>query len=513
MKFIIDVFRNRYTIRNYTSKKAYKMEKSLSVWDKRYFRISSAYYIYNDDDMEIHLPSTISKTYLLNWLKGHEVQFIDRTNVVIDHIVDFKIELRDHISVREEQEQPVSFLMGEGDYHKFHNIADKMLNLRTGGGKTFCGIYSAIKFKKKTMFIAPNSTLFNQWIEKIGEYTKNGAKRTYKIKGAASVKKILKDDKLVSKYDFFVASSDTLSSMYKNGGARLIYKIFDKLNIGIKVFDESHMKSNALLKTHMFAPTLYTFFLTATPNKSSYLDKIAFKNAMSGLHTIGLESRKYSKHIHYRYIEYDSFPMDHQMGQCKTARGFSSIAYENYIVHSSDYKNQYFNMIYNEVFNLLRHYDVEDKIVVMFEKLETVELFYNILRERLDFTVPIGKYCGLVRAQDKDHEKKAKIILTTPGSFATGTDIEGLRAELYVPSYSSEVTSEQAPNRLRDYVLEKEENGEMVKYRKAVHYYEFIDIGFPDMVRQWKTRKRTHQKTAASINTKQIDIRKVGEAS
>ena len=508
MKFIIDVYRNRYTIRNYTLRKVKGMEKSLSVWDKRYFRVSNAYFIYNEDDMEMHLPSTISKTYLNNWLKRHQVQFIDHTNVIINHDVDFRIELKDTISVREEQEQAISFLMGDGDYYKYHNVPDKMLNLRPGGGKTFCGIYTTIQFKKKTIFIAPTSTLFNQWINKIGEYTKNGTKRTYQIKGAASVKKLMKNPKLADKYDFFVASSDTLSSMYRRGGAALIYKIFDTLHIGIKVFDESHMKSNALLKVHMFAPTLYTFFLTATPNKSSYLDKIAFKNSMSGLHTIGLESRKYSKHIHYRYVEFDSFPMEHQVGQCRTSRGFSSMAYENYIIRSSDYKTQYFNMIYNELVNLLEHYDDNDQIVILFEKLETVEIFYNILKERLE-GLTVGRYCGLVKSQDKEQEKKAKVVLSTPGSFATGTDIPSLRAELYVPSYSSEVTSEQAPNRLRDYVLEKVMNGEVVKYRKPVHYYEFIDLGFPDMVRQWKTRKRIHLKTAASVKTKKIDLRKV----
>lgn len=441
------------------------LERNLSVWNDVYFRREPLGYDYDSDTKTLFLPATINESTVQ--------KFYHTSNVIYKNSdKSRKVKFKLNYGPRDEKQiLAINFLLGRGSYvsNKFYKRL--MLSLDTGVGKTYCAIAAVQELGVLSAIILPDSTLMERWITGILEFTDISRDEIYIIKGRESIDNIIKDGYNLTEKIILVSHRTITKYAISNGWAN-ITKLFQRLKIGVKIYDEAHKEVKSIINLDLHTNTDKTIYLTATADRSSFKEKAIYKNIFLKIPVLEFKNTKREdNHINMMILKYNSYPDLKSQFICKGRKGFSMINFMKYNMNkgSLSFLNA-INIFLNTVL------EKEGRIVIFVGLIDMV--FY--LEQYIKQTYPkyqddVGVYCSKIsKEQKEDTFNNKRIIISIYKSLGTGADIEGLRFICMAEPYSSAIIAKQCSGRLR-------EKG---------WYFELIDEGFKDCTRQYEFRKK-----------------------
>lgn len=485
----IHLQRNRIVILGYTlPKKGTKgwLPNVFCVFDTKTTRyIDDKRYSYQDpNSKEICVPRTADV--------GKIVSRINSSNLLLDGIFDDSNadvveyrELSSPITIKEGLHPKNEFQVRAVEFLKQplgHNMHFRLLSLPTGEGKTFCALNAVAYYNRKVIIVA--DSLVDQWVSEILDKLTISYKKIYEIKGIDSVKDLMTKEIHPSRYDIYVASLRTLLNAQEAG---LYEPMVRKLGIGLYIVDEFHIQTYSHWFMCMCAPIAEFIFLSATPARSNPSEDYVFKMVNKELPSYGEEVGELrEKYLHVIYINYDSKPDWQVVARCNTFYGFQTSRFADHIF-SPKVRDIIFDILKYVIDLTVKYVDEDEKIVILFERLDHVKLTIGVLRN-LYPGIPIGDYTSNAKGDKKTENLKNKIILSTNESFGTGSDLKGkLRVLVNTTTYNSKVTAKQQPGRIRPIP------------GKSVYYIDLVNLGFKRTVDHFINRSKVINGYAAKV--------------
>ena len=106
---------------------------------------------------------------------------------------------------------------------------------------TFCVAYSSTMLKEKTLVITPNEALKQQWISTYHKMFDYRPSELMNIAGSNIMHAIMED--MVDPADVYFVNHQTLRSFMTSTNGYTLHKFFKKLNIGIKIYENTHNRT------------------------------------------------------------------------------------------------------------------------------------------------------------------------------------------------------------------------------------------------------------------------------
>jgi len=480
---VIHVKHTSIIVPNYTLGQVERLEKMLSFWNKTHFRWETIGFVYDEETKQLRLPRGLDLNY---------IEKVFQMPLQIDYEPDpyetasFRLKKEPRTDI---QRKSISYLLGEGDFAYTRKHSQLALNLDTGDGKTYCVIAALTFLKMKAVIITHNDNVKGQWKRSLLGMTDIDEQYILDIDGSSTIRRILKASKLPFK--IFLINHRSIQSFAKKEGWNKITELFQKLKVGVKVYDEAHLEFENMIKTDLYTNTKKTIYLTANFERSHYRENKIFSLCFKNIAKYGKQTRKEKRrHIVYVAVKYNSKPnLDAQM----SVRGPHGLDKNKYI----DYQLTK-DIFYNVILYVLKYIsDKEGKILMLFSKNDAIDTIYNFLtKENIEKT--IGIYNSVVSEEEKEQALLSDIILSTPKSLGTGSDIPGLRFNIMTEPYTSPITANQTSGRLREYAEDK-----------FTFHFELVDVGFRDVERMYKKRLPIFKEKCAQIFELEYDDKKL----
>ena len=304
-----------------------------------------------------------------------------------------------------------------------------------------------------------------------------------KLKGALHLELALKKDKdYIQKVDYQLTRNENIALLTgaNSGGKTTLLETLTQISImaqmglpvsadkaEIKIVDEIHIATYSHVFLDMMAPIQDTLYLSATPARSNPNEDYCMKKAFAELPQYGQEVREFqTKYLNTIYVFYDTHPKYYEIKSCTSFYGFNTKNYAKHLFENPDACNQVMSILQWALETTLQAIDDDEKIVIILELKDHIKLVKREL-ERLFPGVSIGDYSSNVDKSVKSDMLRNKIILSTDKSFGTGADLRGkLRVLINTITYSSKVTANQLPGRLRNIP------------NKKVYYIDLVNMGF-----------------------------------
>lgn len=467
-----DAIKARHTsivIPNYELGSNESIERMLSVWNGDYYRFETIGFDYNENTKELLLPRGLDLNYVERAFQ-RPVDVIYKPDPFEPASMRLMVEPRSDI-----QRKSICFLLGEGDFEYTKRHSQLALNLDTGDGKTYCVIAALSFLKMKTMIICHSNRVKKQWINSMLKMTDIDKQFLCDIEGSSSIKKLMKQP-TVSQKVFFINHS-TIQSCAKKNGWGAVTALFQKLGIGLKVFDEAHLRFENMVKTDLYTNTKKTFYLTASLGRSNFRERKLFDLVFKNIAKYGIQTRNEKrKHMIYIVVHYNSRPNLDVRASMKGRHGLDRNRFTDYQI-SSD--------IFFDVLTYILNYfgDKEGKMLILSNKNNALGQMDKFIRDNFpDKTT--GTYNSIVSAEEREKAIYKDIILSTEGSLGTGADIPDHRFNIVTIPYSSPITTTQLTGRLRAWE------------DKYSYHVELVDNGFPEVVSMFKKRVPVVKKRA-----------------
>lgn len=463
---MIEVSRNNIIIRDVdTNSSEYKkLLYKYSLYDKLYRKYTfSAFYVEGSD---VYLPSSIGLEEIRGIFPNKEV-IVNFQNIAKSKPANFSMKNHPRNDL---QKKAIDFLLKMRRDPETHS---RLLSLPTGSGKTYVTINIASVIGKKPMIIVDAIDLATQWKREFLKHTDLEEDDILILSGQESIdKEVLNPQKKV-----YIAVHRTLGNMMSSD-VNSMNVLMNKLGVGIRVIDESHVEFGNICKINAFSNVEYTVYLTATPNRSNFNDDSLYAKVFGKIPYFNgkeLTSEKYHTVIMDDMNSHPTF--DEKLG-IRTQYGFSQARWGSYMLNSG-YETLLESLL--KIFDKFKLVERKKKLAII---LPTIELIKKV-NEDLSETYPdldIGTFIGEVSKKKRDAELEKSIILTNEKIFGKGKDVKDLEIVInYVPVGSTVVT-EQILGRLR--------NNE----GKSAILFDITDVGFDECIRQQKIRKRFYKK-------------------
>jgi superfamily II DNA or RNA helicase len=464
----IRVYHTHIEISPYTFGENEKLERQLSIWvDAEYRYDPYGYYIEND---VLYIPRGYN-TYFLE-KNFNSTAFVVREadkhkNFRGVHMLGTP---RDRI-----QKEAIDFLSAKDKFTNASAYSQQALILDTGDGKTFTTINAILNYHMRALIITHQDKIKTQWINTFKEKTDVPEERLINISGSEIITKIM-DNEIAEGYFYFI-NHQTINSYARTHGWLNIRKFFQKIAVGVKVFDEAHLSFKNVLRVDMFSNTVKTFYLTANFGRSDPKEVSLFRRCFSSVYKFGEETKNYEekrKHIIYVPVLYRSNPSCAQLQMASNMYGFSVLGFSKYALHV-DQENTQVRKFYYVLSIALK---LEGKILITVPKISDTEYIKKLIeKEYPDLNKKIETINSSNSKEENAENKDADIICSTIKSCGTGVDIKKLRCIINLEPFSSNITSNQLSGRLREYAKDKD-----------TYFFDLIDIAFPTCERQYKTK-------------------------
>lgn len=477
--YTLTVKHSSMVVDNYDLGDCEKLEKRLSVWNPRYYRLEPVAYDYDTDKKRLYLPRGLDIVYVEKIL--NTVANIDYTPDPYDTMsIRVKTMPRDDI-----QKKSISYLIGEGDFNYTKKYSQMLLNLPTSVGKTYVTTAALQFLAMKCIVITPTDRLKEQWFNNFIDKSDLDKSMICDVNGSATIKKLLKSKNL--KYKIYLVNHGTLSSYAKSNGWEAVGEFFRHIKVGVKVYDEAHLNFENTLHIDFYTNTKKTIYLTATFERSDFRENYLFNICFKNLIKYGYETRQeVRKHILYLGLFYNSKPDLATQGYMSTNMGFNKVRYADYQLSCDKF--------YNAITYCLNFFkDIEGKIMIMCTTISLVDSVVKFINDSYE-DLSAYPYHSKISDEDKTKALSSNIIVTTPKSAGTGVDIPGLRAVIMCEAYSSNVQADQISGRLREYAKDKK-----------TCYVELVDRGFPKVLKMYQQRLLVFKKKCTKLGTIDID--------
>lgn len=474
-KKVIHVKHTSIVIPDYEMGQNEKIERMLSVWNPTHFRLENVGFHYNEKTRELILPRGIDTDYL-NKEFGLPVQIEREHNPVQSAVYRLKVEPRSDI-----QRKSISYLLGMDTFAFTRKHSQLTLDLDTGDGKTYVTVAAASFIKEKSMIITHNDNIKEQWRQSFLKMTDINEAHILDISGSDVIRKLLKLRKPPT-HKVFLINHQTIQSYAKKEGWDKLNDLFIFLGIGMKVFDEAHLRFTNLMMVDLHTNVKKTIYLTATFERSDFKEDRVYSLCFKNIPVYGRETRtEKRKHIIYMPVFFDSRPNYDDRSHVRGRYGLDKNKYIDYLIGT--------DIFYNVLLFMINYVDKgEGKLLALFTKNDAIATVQEFLQKEYKGDRTVAVYNSLVSDEDKQTALQSGLILSTPKSLGTGSDIPKLRYNIVTEPYSSTVSAEQYAGRLREYAEDK----------FTVHI-ELIDNGFPEVLAMYKKRLKVFKKKCAKI--------------
>ena len=451
------------------------LEERLSYYDAVYHR--RVYLgLYIEDDV-LYIPKGINIAMLQSFFG---------TLPHIDHdSIDYHSQLGDyHINFKPRnsiQTEAINFLLTKDRFDKYRVHSQFGLNLDTGDGKTYCMINAIVHMNQKALIIVHKSRLKAQWIDEFVTMSDIPRDRIIDITGNQTIRNIM-DDKIEG--DIYVVNHQTIESYAKMNGWKAVKLFFQKIKIGIKVFDEAHKFFRDILMIDFFSNTYKTFYLTATFGRGDPKEYHIFKSSFSNLCRFGEETFNYDekrKHINLLVVYYDSKP---ELGTTvQNGYGFSNYKFIDYALKYDPHKT--ILKVLKRILEQTNH--LKGKTLITSPKIESVDTIAEFVSDWFD--KPVGVvYSRNTKEENDNIISEKEIISTTIKSIGEGDNVKGLRVLINLDPIGSKGLADQLRGRLREYSKEDD----------TFLFYP-VDLGFKECGDLFKRILPTMKKKCKSI--------------
>lgn len=473
----LDVYNTHMELYPYTKDDYPIIEKDFTSVDKfSGMEVPCGYMI---DDGKLYLPrgAHIAK---IERLCGVDANYIMKSD-------PFEKMNRKHYSIsdpRDElQEKSIEFLK--------ENIHQQSLTLRTGMGKTYCVAYASTELGLRTLIITPNERLKQQWLSTYSKMFDYRPKDLMNIAGSSIMEGIMED--LYDPCDVYMVNHQTLRSYMNSHNGYMLHQFFKKLNIGIKVYDESHMEFANIITTDYYSNTNRTWYLTATFSRSDKTEAVCFKRAFNSVSEFGYVQSTMNavKHTIYHVIRYNSHISPKDRSIAIPFGGMTAVSYGKYAFFR-DQNHTAYNIIL-QCLHILD--DVEGKILIFVPLIDAVDDVVKRLKQDYP-NKSVAAYHSRISKDEKESAEKKDIIVSTIKSCGTGVDIKGLRAVICQEPIASKVISEQLFGRIRPYKVINDKGEEELK---DTYFLDCIDICIPPVNFWWRSRFKKYETLAKEV--------------
>ena len=414
-------------------------------WDRRkgYSVILERYVHYDEKTLTLFVPRYDFDSFC-QLLNAHEIAFkVEHVSLQVGHDVD--IRLKPHVRDRDErQTQTIAYLTTCPD-------SLRGVSLMPGSGKTYCAIKTSSILGKRTMVCVAG--LIDQWKRSVLEFTTLTEDEIYVIQGSASMTKLLLqiDKTLFPK--IILCSLGTVRNYALSKDTYENYPPFtslcDHLGVGVKVVDEAHLNFWATMMIDLQTNAAVNIALTATFDRTDAQEKRFFDAHYPRLMRFGEnEFDRYVDIYSYRYSLGGAVPAK----AYRTINGYNHSKFEEYLMRRSPNKLEYlFATVYSPA--IFSHYvnrrKPGQKLLVLCARIEMCRW----LRDRLIKELPKSDNFNVdvYNSENPDDSVLSDndIIISTPGSAGTGTDIKDLLMVLMTIATGSDNTNKQTLGRLR----------------------------------------------------------------
>ena len=472
-------------INNYTLGSCPTLERNFKIWDPTYHRYNIIGMYYDPNTEQLYLPRGSDVSYIKRKIQSTMDPDEDLTTTVYRaHKYGYTRNIRMKKAPRNgRQEEALQFMLCKGKYECNSAKSQFSVNLTTGLGKTYCasGVISYTGIR--SIIITSQTGLLEQWRQRLFDYTDIPDSEIVFLEGSPMLQRILNGQSSVVGKSIYLVTHSTLQSFGTSYGWDKVGEVFEKLGIGIKIFDEAHQNFYNMCMIDFYTNVWRTYYLTATPQRSDKDENRIYQIYLRNVPSIELFDDEIDPHTNYISMKFNSNPKPSDIVKCKnTSYGLNRIAYMEYLM-----KNDRFWIMFDYIFSLIY-------------KAGGRALFYiginsGILRvrDRILFNYPelindIGVYTSI--SDDKVSEKDKKYILTTTKSAGAGEDIPHLKYSIVLAEpFKSEVLARQTLGRTRD---------------PNTTYIELVDVGFKQLMKYYISKKPVFSKYAASC--KNIDV-------
>ena len=435
---MIEVNTDSITIRNidFTSTEYKKFEKEFSFYNSVTFKYNHKYE-YNTFvtiGNDVRCPSTITSDIVSTYFPKKKIVY----NNIFPNGDNISFSVK-HTPKNEIQTEALNFLL---------SIANdpikpwRMLNLATGTGKTYVSISAIAKLQKKTMIIVDTTDLATQWKNQFLFHTDLKDDDICILSGMESVE----EAKSNNKYKIYIAIFNTLYMLLEKD-MNSLNELNYNLKIGIRIFDESHVNFKGICHINSLSNVQYTFFLTATPNRSDYREDKLYSKIFKNVPSYNGHKNQNKKYHIILLAKFNSQPSEKEKISVKTKYGFSTIKWANFLSKDKHYE-KYLNSLLN-IINKFKLVEKNKKFVIMLPTIDLIEKTFDDLSINYP-NITIGKFIGEIKKENRQNELQKQIIITNPKIFGKGIDVSDLDCVINYSQISSKVNIEQILGRLRN---------------------------------------------------------------
>lgn len=481
---MITLYPSRILVENYQP--IDQLEKSLSVWNKIYYRYDFRAFIYDEYEEMIVLPGGFNFNRLKILFPYEEIVDL-RYKINSEYVLNKEIKLL-YPPKNKLQEDAVNFLVG----NRFtKRDTQKMLSLNTGDGKTYVAINYLTKSRRRPVIFVDQDSLCKQWKERIQFFTDTKENEIFIISGKDSIKKLQKmSEEEILNIKFFICIYRTISVMIKDGKDQEVIELFEKLQLGVKIFDEAHVEWSSIFLLDCYIDW-ESIYLTATPKRSDPIEDIIYQRMFNDVKRFTSFS---SSDIHENYhniivYKINTKPSGMDQADMMTKYGFSSTRHASYLMEK---KYEYFySILFDVVFKtMLKNGKKKKKIAILLSLNDFVDKIYNDFIEEVKsngWNYTIGKFNSTIDENKRREELDKDIIITTDKSFSKGIDVSELECLINTVPLGSVTLIEQIVGRLRRIP------------NKKVFFFDIVDIGFTNCKNQLYQKNKVYKKKAIDL--------------
>ena len=473
-------------ITNYNLGDSPALEKVFSIFDPLTHKVNLMGLYYDKETKRLYLPSGLDLWKIRQYFNTKYYKRISNHSYETTGPIRMKLAPRDS-----DQYESFKFTCGLEDYSDNQFLTQLSLNLNTGKGKTYVSIGTIAYYGIKSIIIANSNSLLSQWKDNIMNYTTLKDNEVMQISGSTMIHRILTGHFNPAK--IYLVTHASLRSYADQYGWPKIYELFEKLGIGIKVFDECHTNFDAMLMIDFFTNVWKTYYVSATPMRSDWKENRIFQLSLKNVPSIDLFDENNDPHTSYVAIKWNSKPTAKDISYCKNRYGLDRMRYIDYVTHNENFY-QMLRIIMDLVLKTkgksLMYIGTNAGLLRVYEWIGT-----NYVQE---LGGNIGIFTSLLPMEEKIKQKSKRLILTTTKSAGLGEHIEGLKMTIVLAEpFKSEVIARQTLGRTRD---------------KDTLYVELVDLGFLYIRKYYDYKLKVFTKYATDtsdtyINSYELDRR------
>ncbi|MGL5713248.1 MAG: DEAD/DEAH box helicase family protein [Paraclostridium sp.] len=448
-----------------------KLAHRLSIYDKPTFTDHPILVDWNESKRVFKLYANIPDKEIMYDLGATPIA--SKTCDEFDN-VDFKMKNQPRNT---QQTSLINFISGRLNYEYTFRHPQVLVNVDTAFGKTFCTINALSILGYKFMIIVPASTLVKNWEEEIIKHT-DMTSEDILVLNPSNLKKLNNGDIVPDDYKGFIMMHTTITSL-AGGDWSKVTELFKTLRIGVKVFDEIHKNFRNMVLIDLHTNTFKSVYLSATVKRSDRKQNEMFTKFFHKVKYFGKEDiEKKEPYIRGVVFRINTMPIAFERDSFITNRGgmigITPTMFAKYLIQRR--------------FRAIT--EVLDKAMKFYSKREYTQGRCLILISNIEGQKKIKEYisgiypdmsikCINSNTPQTDRSYDTDVIISSTTIMGTGVNIPDLIQTVMLDVYSSEITAEQIPNRLRE-----------IEGVKQV-YMELYDKSIPESVKQFKTRYKT----------------------